>query len=114
MRTSTLVLVALLAAIPAFGSTPEQDWKAAIADQNKDYAQIPHAMLKIQDAAYVGEGQTATLAGRKGDPASWRWHSDARNGGLRIAFHDGKLAVTATAKRWKASTRASRWMRTWM
>ena len=95
MKMTALVLVAILAALPVFGSTPEQDWNAAIADQNKDYAQTPHAMLKIQDAAYVGEGQTATLAGRKGDPASWRWQMDSKaQGPLRIAFHDGKLAVT--------------------
>jgi len=99
MKIPTLVLVAALAALPAFGSTPEQDWKSAIADQNKDYAQTPHAMLKIQDAAYVGEGQTATLSGRKGDPASWRWHMDSKNAGpLHIAFHDGKLAVTLNGK----------------
>ena len=65
---TAFALVAILAALPVFGSTPEQDWKAAIADQNKDYAQTPHAMLKIQDAAYLGEGQTAALAGRKGIP----------------------------------------------
>ena len=100
MKTSAFFLAVLLAAVPAFGSTPEQVWKSAIADQNRDYVQIPHAMLKIQDAAYVGEGQSATLAGRKGDPASWRWHTDSRTvGPLRIAFHDGKLAVTLNGKK---------------
>jgi uncharacterized protein (DUF1684 family) len=105
MKTPALVLVAALAALPAFGSTPEQDWKSAIADQNKDYAQTPHAMLKIQDAAYIGEGQSATLSGRKGDPASWRWHMDSKSpddsksfGPLHIMFHDGKLAVILNGK----------------
>jgi len=99
MKMPALFLAALLTALPAFGSTPQQEWKSAIADQNKDYAQIPHAMLKIQDAAYVGEGQTATLAGRMGDPASWRWHTDSKTSGpLSIAFHDGKLAVTLNGK----------------
>jgi len=99
MKISALVLVAALSALPAFGVTPEQDWKSAIADQNKDYSQTPHAMLKIQDAAYVGEGQSATLTGRKGDPASWRWHTDTgTTGPLHIAFHDGRLAVTLNGK----------------
>jgi uncharacterized protein (DUF1684 family) len=99
MKMPVLVLVSVFAALPAFGSTPERDWKAAIADENKDYAQVPHAMLKIQDAAYVGEGQSATLAGRKGDPASWRWHYDSKTAGsLHIVFHNGKLAVTLDGK----------------
>jgi uncharacterized protein (DUF1684 family) len=100
MKPSALVFAACLAAIPAFGATQEQDFKANIADENLDYAQIPHAMLKIQDAAYVGEGQSAVLAGRKGDPASWRWHTDSNTAGpLRIAFHDGKLTVTLNGKK---------------
>jgi uncharacterized protein (DUF1684 family) len=100
----SFILAACLVALPAFGSTPEQDWKAAIADENRDYAQVPHAMLKIQDAAYVGEGEAATLSGREGDPASWHWHMDSKtttsyqNAPLRIAFHDGKLAVTLNGK----------------
>jgi uncharacterized protein (DUF1684 family) len=57
-------------------------------------------MLKIQDAAYVGEGQSAVLAGRKGDPASWRWHYDSKIAGpLRIVLRDGRLAVTLNGKK---------------
>ena len=71
---------------------------AAIADENKGYAQIPHAMLKIQDAAYVGEGQSATLVGVKGNPASWRWQEGKAPGPLQIALHQGKLAVTLNGR----------------
>ena len=100
MKSSALALAAILTALPALGSTPQQDWKSAIADQNKDYAQAPHAMLKIQDAAYVGEGQSAILAGRKGDPASWRWHYDGKTAGpLHIMFDHGRLAVTLNGKK---------------
>jgi len=100
MKTSLFALAACLAVVPAFGSTPEQDWKAAIADENRDYAQVPHAMLKIQDAAYIGEGQFATLTGRKGDPASWHWHTDGKAAGpLRIALRDSKLTVTLNGKK---------------
>ena len=68
-------------------------------------------MLKIQDAAYVGEGQSATLDGTKGNPASWRWHTMPRSQGLlTLAFKDGKLSVTQNGKPVvRRSTKASRW-----
>ena len=98
MKTRPLLLAAFIAASPVLAATPEQDWKAGIADENKDYAQIPHAMLKIQDAAYVGEGQTATLSGTPGDPGSWRWHMDRAKGPLIAVFKNGKLSVSLNGK----------------
>ena len=96
-------IIAILAAALVLGAaarlSPEAAWKAAIADQNKDYAQIPHAMLKIQDSAYLGEGQSAVLEGKPGQPASWRWHYDVKDqGALRVAFQGGKLNVTQNGK----------------
>jgi uncharacterized protein (DUF1684 family) len=96
-------IIAVLAAMVMLGAaaplSPEGAWKAAIADQNKDYAQTPHAMLKIQDSAYLGEGQSAILEGKPGQPASWRWHSDGKGEGvLRVAFKSGKLSVTQKGK----------------
>lgn len=83
----------LMAAAP----TPEAAWKAGIAMQNKDYAQTPHAMLKIQDAAYLHDGDTAVLVGRKGMPQSYRWTSKpGAQGVLRVTFRGGKLTVTRT------------------
>ena len=81
----------LMAAAPA----PEVAWKAGIADENKGYAQTPHAMLKIQDAAYLHDGDWAVLVGRKGVPGSYRWTSkpDTR-GVLRVELHNGKISVT--------------------
>jgi uncharacterized protein (DUF1684 family) len=93
-------IIAVLAALLFLGAaapTPEQAWKAAIASQNKDYAQTSHAMLKIQDSAYLGEGQSAVLEGKPGQPGSWRWHNDGK-GALRIAFKSGKLNVTQNGK----------------
>src|SRR5579863_5110085 len=86
--SATGLLVA--AAAPA----PEAAWKAGIAAQNKDYAQTPHAMLKIQDAAYLHDGDTAVLVGRKGVPGSYRWtnKADAR-GVLKIVLDNGKLTA---------------------
>jgi uncharacterized protein (DUF1684 family) len=96
-------IIAVLAATMLLGAaapvlTPEQAWKAAIAGQNKDYAAIPHAMLKIQDSAYLGEGQSAVLEGTPGQPASWRWHNDGKGVGLRVSLQNGKLVVTQNGK----------------
>jgi uncharacterized protein len=96
MKAHTALVFLALTVFPALGSTPEQDWKDSIAAQNRDYAQIPLAMLKIQDAAYIGEGEDATLAGSKGDPSSWRWHSGP--GPLHVAFYQGKPTVTLNGK----------------
>jgi uncharacterized protein (DUF1684 family) len=68
-----------------------------IAGQNKSYAHTPHAMLKIQDAIYLGEGQSATLTGRPGIAGSWRWRPNGK-GPLHIAFNNGKLAVMLNGK----------------
>ncbi|HLY04851.1 MAG TPA: DUF1684 domain-containing protein [Rhizomicrobium sp.] len=96
MRAIAAVAVAatgllLIAAAP----TPEAAWKSGIADENKAYAQTPHAMLKIQDAAYLREGDTAVLVGRKGAPDSYRWTNkpDAQ-GALTISLRQRKLTVT--------------------
>ena len=104
-------IAALLAAaffsIAAAPLSPEAAWKQGIADQNKDYAQTPHAMLKIQDAAYLGEGQTATLQGIKGKPESWRWHYDGKlptnetndkSAPLILFFKNGKLGGALNGK----------------
>jgi len=88
-----LAATLLLVAGAAVAATPQQDWKAGIADQNVSYAQKPHAMLKIQDSAYIGEGQAAVLTGRKGDAASWRW-ARSGSGALTASIKGGKLSVS--------------------
>ncbi len=51
-------------------------------------------MLKIQDAAYLGEGQSAVLVGVVGQPGSWHWSQDNKaRGPVTIAFAHGSLAV---------------------
>ena len=92
-----LATMALGAAAPR--QTPEQAWAASIAAQNKNYAEAPHAMLKIQDSVYLGEGEAAVLQGRKGEPASWRWSRDAKaQGALAVAIKGGKPLVTRNGK----------------
>ena len=92
-----LATMALGAAAPR--PTPEQAWAAGIAAQNKSYAEVPHAMLKIQDSVYLGEGESAVLQGRKGEPASWRWSPRRQRArAAQIAVKSGKLVVTRDGK----------------
>lgn len=82
--------VLLIAAAPS----PEEAWKASIAEQNRDYAQTPHAMLKIQDSAYLAEGATAILTGHKGNPGSYRWTEDPHAPVmLRVTLKHGTIAA---------------------
>src|SRR4051812_7806492 len=98
-RLALLALSTILLAATPPQPTPVEAWKKGIADQNEAYARKPHAMLKIQDAVYLGEGESAVLQGRKGDPGSWRWNSKpGARGPLRLAVKAGKLAVTRDGK----------------
>src|SRR5580704_11544654 len=95
--TACAVLFGLGAAAPA--PAPKEAWKADIADENKDYAAVPHAMLKIQDAAYLGDGQSAVLTGKPGQPGSWHWVMGSKaRGPLTVALTRGKLAVMQNGK----------------
>ena len=86
----------LLAAPPL---SPQAQWQADIAGQNFAYARKPHAMLKIQDSVYLGEGESAVLAGTKGVAASWKWTGKSgAKGLLRLSLKGGKLTVIKDGK----------------
>ncbi|HEX3673618.1 MAG TPA: DUF1684 domain-containing protein [Rhizomicrobium sp.] len=85
MRAALIAASLLALSTAAFAATPEQAFKASLADDNKDWATAPHAILKIQDAAYLSEGQSATLVGAKGKPASWHWVQGTQANGALIA-----------------------------
>lgn len=89
--------LAFIGAMAAAAMTPQEAWKAGIAAQDKDYAAIPHAMLKIQDSVYLGEGQAAVLSGKAGDAGSWRWRPSG-DGPLKVAYHGSRLAATLRGK----------------
>ena len=102
MRTRTLAALIgatfMLAAAPA-PQTPLAAWQAGIVDANKDWSKIPHAILKIQDAAYLGEGQSATLTGAKGKPDSYKWlPGKIQDGILTVTFHAGKMTGSLHGK----------------
>ncbi|MGH6876493.1 MAG: DUF1684 domain-containing protein, partial [Rhizomicrobium sp.] len=91
MKSLALAACLLAVSVPAKALAPEAAWKADIADTNKAYSVAPHAILKIQDAAYLGEGNSASLMGRRGVPDSYKWMPGERPGAVIVAaFVDGK------------------------
>ena len=86
MMRAVLLPVCILAvglASAASAVTPQEEWKKEIAEGNVAFATRPHAILKIQDAAYLGEGESATLTGTPGKPTSYKWaNGKAANGVL--------------------------------
>lgn len=97
MRAARLAILAFVPLLLA--ATPRDAWEKGIAGQNEAYSKRPHAMLKIQDSVYLGEGESAVLQGKKGDPASWRWNDKPGAAGpLRLAIKGGKLSVTHNGK----------------
>jgi hypothetical protein len=75
--------------------TPEQQWKAEIADANDAWAKRPHAILKIQDSAYLHDGDQVVLQGQKGKPGSWRWTNKPDAAGiLTVTYRNKTLLVT--------------------
>ena len=55
--------------------------------------------LKIQDAAYLGEGQSATLTGAKGKPASYKWvPGKIQDGILTVTYRGGKMSGAMPGK----------------
>src|SRR5690348_3238096 len=91
MRISVLAPALLL--LSAAAPTPEAAWKADLADTNKHYAVEPHAILKIQDAAYLGEGNSASLIGKTGDANSYRWKPGVVPGAVVVASYKGGKAI---------------------
>jgi uncharacterized protein (DUF1684 family) len=89
----------LLLGAAAPPQTPEDVWKAGIADANQAWAKRPHAILKIQDSAYLHDGDTAVLTGKTGVPGSYHWsHDPHARGVLTVALRGGKIAVTKDGK----------------
>ncbi|HEY1711035.1 MAG TPA: DUF1684 domain-containing protein [Rhizomicrobium sp.] len=92
-----LLATALLAlSTAAFAAmTPKQEWQASIAEGNKAFAAVPHAMLKIQDAAYLGEDNSASLTGTHGKPETFHWKPGVVPGAILVArVEHGALTMT--------------------
>ncbi|MEJ1967904.1 MAG: DUF1684 domain-containing protein [Rhizomicrobium sp.] len=87
------LMLAAMATPPQTPAAIAAKWRADIADANKAWAEVPHAILKIQDAAYLGEGQSATLIGTKGKPASYKWTPGKQQDGiLWVTYRAGHMS----------------------
>src|SRR5437016_2843529 len=69
----------------AAAKTPEEIWKGELVEANIGWAKAHYAVLKIQDAAYLRDGDTSTLIGVKGKPDSYRWVKGTKTPGVLIA-----------------------------
>ena len=84
--------------------SPEAAWKAGLAEANTAYSKAPHAILKIQDAAYLGEGDAATLVGAKDEPDSWHWVAGAKKGVLVARYAHGHASAVIGSKKFDEKT----------
>jgi len=99
MKFPLLAACLVTLASPALAVAPETAWKADLARTDKDYAVVPHAILKIQDAAYLGEGNSASLVGRRGVPGSYKWLPGKRADAVLVAtFAGGKPVIEKAGK----------------
>src|SRR5512142_1628515 len=79
--------------------TPEQAWKASLVEDNADWATKKHAILKINDAAYVHAGEYVSLVGDAKNPDSWKWAKGKKAGAVVVGtFANGKPLVTKDGK----------------
>jgi len=94
---ASIMAIAAQAAPPAakHTPTPAEAWKASLADDNADWATKKHAILKINDAAYVHAGEFVSLVGDPKNPDSWKWAKGKQPGAVVLAtFAGGKPLVT--------------------
>jgi hypothetical protein len=105
MRLAGLLVAGLLATAASAAPAPEVAWKASIDDANKAYSVVPFAILKIQDAAYLREGDTATLVGEKGKPGSYHWaKGKVAHGALVAGVKGGQPYVVMDGKVYSEQT----------
>lgn len=101
MRIPATVLAGLamlsIAASAAVSST-EQAWKKELADANDAWAHKHFAILKIQDAAYLRDGDVATLIGSRGKPDSYHWTKGKAAGVLTATVVNGHPSVTMAGR----------------
>ncbi len=80
-------------AAPSTSSAAEwEKWRAA---ENAAWSTEKFAILKIDDAVYLNDGQSAWLANRKQKALEYLWTLDALAApdGLRVTYRDGGAAV---------------------
>lgn len=91
------VAAAVLLVTAANAKTPAEEWKDGIKDANAVWATQKHAYLKITDAAYLHEGEFASLV--KDAKASWHWVKGKQaNAALLASFAKGQPVLSKDGK----------------
>jgi hypothetical protein len=101
MAAALSAAVLLIAAAPPakHAPTPAEVWKASLIDDNAAWATKKHAILKINDAAYVREGEVVSLVGDPKKPDSWKWAKGRLPNAVLVAtYAHGKPVVTRAGK----------------
>jgi uncharacterized protein (DUF1684 family) len=90
-------VAAVLLAAAANAKTPAEEWKDGIKDANAVWATQKHAYLKITDAAYLHEGEFASLV--KDAKLSWHWVKGKQaNAALVASFAKGQPVLSKNGK----------------
>jgi len=98
MKLAVLSFVTLMLSA-AQAATPEQSWKEGHIKDNAAYATEQHAILKINDAAYIHAGEAASLVGEPATPDSWHWVKGAQKGAALVAaFPGGHIQISKGGK----------------
>ncbi len=85
--------------VAAEAKSPAEEWKASLVQDNADWATAKHAILKINDAAYVHEGEFVSLIGDPAKPATWHWSKGKQPRAALIAgFAKGKPQIFKNGK----------------
>jgi len=93
------LLAAALLLTAAEAKTPAEAWKASLQEDNAAWATAKHAILKINDAAYVHEGEVYSLVGEAAKPATWHWKKGKeKNAALLAAFVKGHPQIVKNGK----------------
>ena len=100
MKALWLAMVSLGLAAWGAGALPinaaaVETWKEWRAKENAAWSSEKFAILKIDDAVYLNDGQSAWLTTRKQKMLEYVWTLDALAApdGLRVAYRDGGAAV---------------------
>lgn len=88
-------VVAALLFTAAYAKSPAEAWKDSLKEDNAAWATDKHAILKINDAAYVHAGEYVSLVGDFANASSWHWVKGRQKGAAFVAtFAKGKPVAT--------------------
>ena len=73
LKFAAAAVAAVLLIASAEAKTPAEVWKDSLKETNADWAANKHALLKINDAAYIHDGEFTSLTGDPKQPATWHW-----------------------------------------